>query len=108
MELPGWKLQGFSGKPVKTLQYAAADLQGMDALPRAKLGASRERANKNHAFCAANRGDSLKKSRMDFFRDDYISSAQLSLVAPETAVAACAAFRPAGTSIDAPALTAWL
>ncbi len=35
-------LQGFSGKPVKTLQYAAADLQGMDAVPRAKLGASRE------------------------------------------------------------------
>ncbi len=32
MELPAWKLQGFSAKPVKTLQYAAADLQGMDAL----------------------------------------------------------------------------
>ena len=59
-------------RPVKTLQYAAADLQGMDAVPRAKLGASRELASKNHAFCAANRGDSLKKSRTDFFRADYL------------------------------------
>ena len=42
VELPAWESPGFSGKPVKNLQYAAADLQSMDAVPRAKLGASRE------------------------------------------------------------------
>ena len=86
VELPVWGLQGFSGKPVKSLQYAAADLQGMGplhrrgALPRAKLGVSRS-CCKQHLRQfgltqtaklrrSLSQATSLKKSRTDFFKDD--------------------------------------
>ncbi|MCZ6657904.1 MAG: hypothetical protein O7C67_11460, partial [Gammaproteobacteria bacterium] len=86
VELPAWKLQGFNGFPAKTLQYAAADLQGMGplhrrgGLPRAKLGASRKCCKQHlRQFGPAqtaklrrclSQATSRKKSRTDFFRDD--------------------------------------
>ena len=33
---------GYTSRGITSVEIAAADLQGMDALPRAKLGASRE------------------------------------------------------------------